>query len=132
VIKQLRRLIRRAADDSNANTAAALSDAVKRMKKETRESLVFHFKNYRENLKFQYIFLLADAVSETILNAMTARFHDYTQDLSRLTGSMVKNQVDKDRIFAALKTLSENADAVSDRVNQFRDRLNTAADAGST
>jgi len=26
------------------------------MKSETRESILFHFKNYRENLKFQYSF----------------------------------------------------------------------------
>ena len=129
VIRQFRRLVRRPADDSTANNAAALNDAVKRMKKETRESLVFHFKNYRENLKFQYIFRLVDAVSESICDAMMARFHDYTQDLSRLTGSMVKNQVDKDKIGDDLKILSENADAVSARMRQFRDRLSETATA---
>lgn len=122
-IKQIKRLIRRPVRDEAANAVSALNDAVRRMKKETLESLVFHFKNYRENLKFQYIFLLVDAVSENIHNTMVERFHDYTQDLSELTGSMVKNQIDKDRLSSSLEGAAASAGKISEMIGRFGERL---------
>lgn len=127
-IKQLRRIVRRPVTDETINALTALKKAVKRMKKETQESLVFHFKNYRENLKFQYIFALVDAVSENIRDAMMARFHDYTQDLSRLTGSMVKNQIDKDRVLKDLQEAATAAEDLSGRIHQFGEQLKKTTD----
>ncbi len=130
-IKQLRRLVRRPVTDEAINAVTALKKAVKRMKKETQESLVFHFKNYRENLKFQYIFALVDAVSENISDAMMARFHDYTQDLSQLTDSMVKNQIDKDRVLHDLQEAAAAAEDLSDRIRQFGEQLKKTTDTHS-
>ncbi len=123
-IKQIKRLIRQPVKDEAANALNALKDAIKRMKKETEEGLVFHFKNYRENIKFQYIFQLVDAVSDNIYDVMMERFHDYTQDLSLLTGSMVKNQVDKDHLSSSLQECASTVDEISAGISQFSDLLN--------
>jgi len=122
-IKQIKRIIRQPVKDEAANALSALKDAIKRMKKETEEGLVFHFKNYKENLKFQYIFQLVDAVSGNIYDIMLERFHDYTQDLSQLTGSMVKNQVDKDQLSFSLQESASTVDGISVRIKQFGDML---------
>jgi hypothetical protein len=122
-IKQIKRLIRQPVKDETANALSALKDAIKRMKKETKEGMAFHFKNYRENLKFQYIFQLVDVVSDNIYDVMIERFHDYTQDLSRLTDSMVKNQVDKEQVSFFLQASASTLDEISGRINQFGDML---------
>ena len=127
-IKQIKRLFRQPETEETVNALSALKDAVKRMKKETQESLVFHFKNYRENLKFQYIFKLVDTVSENISDTMMERFHDYTDDLSQLTGSMVKNQIDKDRLFSSLQESAAYAEEISIGINKFGDRLQKTVD----
>ncbi|MBC2716555.1 MAG: hypothetical protein HF978_14725 [Desulfobacteraceae bacterium] len=126
-IKQIKRLIRQPVKDETANALSALKDAIKRMKKETEEGLAFHFKNYKENLKFQYIFQLVDAVTDNIYDVMMERFHDYTQDLSQLTGSMVKNQVDKDQLSLSLQESASTVGEISGRMEQFGASLEKTA-----
>ena len=93
------------------------------MKKETEGSLVFHFKNYKENLKFQYIFKLLDDASNHIYDVMMERFHDYTQDLSQLTSSTAKKQVDKEALARALQDMAVDVDEISERMDRFGDIL---------
>jgi hypothetical protein len=122
-IKQIKRLIRQPVKDEAANAMSALKDAVKRMKKETEESLVFHFKNYKENMKFQYIFQLVDAVSDNINNVLMERFHDYSQDLSQLTGSMAKNQVNTEQLAESLKESAAMVAEITASIRQFGEKL---------
>lgn len=122
-IKQIKRLIRQPVKDEAANAMSALKNAIKRMKKETEEGLVFHFKNYKENLKFQYVFQLVDAVSDNIHDVLMERFHDYTQDLSQLTGSMAKNQVNKEQLYASLQASALAVDEISGSIRQFGEKL---------
>ena len=122
-IKGLKRLIRQPVKNESQNALSALKDAISRMKKETEGSLVFHFKNYKENLKFQYIFKLLDAVSNHIYDVMMERFHDYTQDLSQLTSSTTKKQVDKEALSRALKNMAAEVDGISERMDRFGDTL---------
>ncbi len=122
-VKGLKRLIRQPAKNETENALSALKDAVLRMKKETEGSLVFHFKNYKENLKFQYIFKLLDAVSSQIYDVMMERFHDYTQDLSQLTSSTAKKQVDKESLSRALQDRAAEVDGILERMDRFGDAL---------
>jgi len=122
-LKHVRRFIRQPVKDQTDNAISALRDAIRRMKKETEEGLIFHFKNYKENLKFQYIFKLVDAVSDAIYDAMMERFHDYTQDISQLTGSMVSNQLDKDHLSASLQAAASAAGGISGKMARFSDLL---------
>ena len=45
----------------------------KEEKPETEKAVVFHFKNYRENLKFQYMFVLADAIARMMSETLISR-----------------------------------------------------------
>jgi len=124
-LKGIKKLIRQPVKDETENAISALTDAIKRMKKETLEGLVFHFKNYKENLKFQYIFKLIDTVSDNIYEVMMERFHDYTQDLSQLTSSAVKEQVDKDQLSQDFDGVASDVKAISDRMDTFHNALVT-------
>ena len=48
----------------------ALENALSRMKRETAKSIVFHLKDYRENLKFSYFFKLVELVAENFAQQM--------------------------------------------------------------
>ena len=86
-MKAVKRLFRQPVSGQTENAMSALQDSVSRMKKETVEGLLFHFKNYRENIKFQYVFRLVDILSDHIFNLLMERFHDYSEDLTQLTAA---------------------------------------------
>lgn len=114
--QRFKRLLRRSAQNDTANAISALKTAVRRMKAETRESILFHFKNYRENLKFQYIFKLVDGMSQHIHDSMTERFHDYAEDLVQMTAMTTARQEDRTR-------LSDDVQAVASEVTDIRQRM---------
>jgi GTPase SAR1 family protein len=114
--QRFKRLLRQSAQDDTANAISALKIAVRRMKAETRESILFHFKNYRENLKFQYIFKLVDGVSQHIHDSMMEQFHDYAEDLAQMTVMTTARQEDRTR-------LSKDAGAVASEVTEIRHRI---------
>jgi len=118
-IKAVKRLFRQRAGSQTENAVSALQDSVSRMKKETVEGLLFHFKNYRENIKFQYIFRLVDIISDYIFDALMERFHDYSEDLSQLTTSAAGKQVDKEQLFFAFQEAAKKVSDVTDQLERF-------------
>ncbi|MEE4358271.1 MAG: dynamin family protein [Desulfococcaceae bacterium] len=81
----------------------ALKGGVSRLKKETRHSLLFHFKDFRENIKFQYLFRLTNALADRICDNLCEQFGTYAQDLSKIRDMVSRKQEDKDRILEALE-----------------------------
>ena len=74
------------------------------MKRETGKSVAFHLKDYRENLKFRYLFKLAEAASDGFARTALDRFQAYFSDLSAIMKKIGTSQGDKAR---ALKILNE-------------------------
>ncbi len=62
----------------------ALRSGVARMKKEIEASLSFYFKNYRENIKYQYFFKLIESVSEELYVQLSSRFESSGDDFVEL------------------------------------------------
>jgi hypothetical protein len=94
------------------------------MKKETAESLIFHFKNYNENIKFQYIFKFIDLISDRLYSLMMERFHDYSQDLSGAMSLTAVKQVDKEQMFSSLRDVESGLNALSDRIAEYQKQVN--------
>jgi len=118
-IKAVKRLFRQQAGSQTENAVSALQDSVSRMKKETVEGLLFHFKNYRENIKFQYIFRLVDIISDYIFDALMERFHDYSEDLSQLTTSAAGKQVDKEQLSFAFQAAAKKVSDITEQLERF-------------
>lgn len=81
-LKLVGRLIKRPV--RYGNETRAIEKAVERMKKEAEKAIVFHFKNYKENLKYQYILKLADTAADNCRAAFLDRFRACRADLSDL------------------------------------------------
>jgi hypothetical protein len=101
----------------------ALASAVKRMKRETERSILFHLKDYKENIKFQYVLKLADAAGQALYRQMLERFQHQGADLSRLTAMVAEQRLDKQALLASLDRLAERSAALEGRMDQFKSEL---------
>ncbi|MDI6795845.1 MAG: dynamin family protein [Desulfatibacillaceae bacterium] len=63
-----------------------LSVALSRMKKQTEESLMDQFLDYRENLKYQYVFKLMDRLADSLWASLFERFKLFTQGSAQTFG----------------------------------------------
>jgi hypothetical protein len=119
VIRNVSKLFRKSANREGEETLWALKDAIRRMKRETGKSVVFHLKDYRENLKFRYLFKLAETTSEGFGQAVLDRFQAYFSDLSATMERIGTSQNDKAR---AVKILNE-MDQISQQLNKKLDLI---------
>ncbi|MCF8025570.1 MAG: dynamin family protein [Desulfobacteraceae bacterium] len=117
-IQTMKRLARRGQGSGHADISA-LKSGVAKMKRETETTIVFHFKNYRENLKFQYLFRLIDATATELNQWLVNRFQTYRTDLNRIREMTNKDQADKeqalsciDEILTALGKLDRQLDSL--------------------
>ncbi len=116
---RLRRLFRRPAGNSVKEGHAALKTAVKRLKRETEEGISFQFKNYKENIKFQYLFTLVDAVSAQLYEEIMNRFHDFTNGLVELSEFAGKHQLDGTHLVNQLNDMASVAVELEGRLKEI-------------
>lgn len=101
----------------------ALKAGVKGMKREIEASVFYHFKNYKENIKFQYIFKLIDAVSSSLFEALFDRFQTDVTDLSKAVELLNIKRIDKQRASIMFEEMKMSAEDINDRINRIREKL---------
>ncbi len=122
VVRILKKLLRKP-QDKNKEEIRALKDGVSRMKRETEKSIIFHFKDYRENIKFQYIFKLVEAASNSLYKSLLDRFQAYSADLSQTVELISKKRIDKQRASEVLKEMEQTAKDISERIQMVREKI---------
>jgi septin family protein len=100
------------------------------MKRETEATVVFHFKNYRENLKFQYLFLLIDAVAGEMSQWLIQRFQTYATDLTRIREISNKSQEEKKQSLAEIEEMISELERIKGQVDSLRNSLGRQSPAG--
>ena len=123
VVKVFKRLLKKPIGSHNEEAVLALKDGVLRMKRETEKSILFHFKDYRENLKFQYIFKLVEAVSNSHHQALLDRFRAYVADLSDIVGLISNKRIDKEQAFEILKEMEMTSKKINNRISKVRQEI---------
>ncbi|MCG6906867.1 MAG: dynamin family protein [Desulfobacteraceae bacterium] len=126
MIRLARRLLKRPLRGEGHEKIRALEDGLLRLKRETEAVIRFHFKDYRENLKYQYLFKLVDALAGDLYALLMNRFQAYTADSAQLAELIGSKQSDKQ---TALERLGELAAASAD-LNERIARLRAALAAG--
>ncbi|MBL0713015.1 MAG: dynamin family protein [Desulfosarcina sp.] len=122
-LRGFRKLLRKPVDEGRGEAVQALKDGVERMKKETERSLLFHFKDYRENIKFGYIFKMVESASVQIADALLERFQTYESDLAQMVALIDENQTVKSRQAASFREIAASADHLYQRGLSLRDRV---------
>ncbi len=108
--------------DGQARTKV-LEDAVQRMISETLQSVVYQLKDYRENLKFGYLFQLVDAACESYAQKVLERFQAYFCDLSAILERVGTSQEDQEKAKAIIDEMDRSSRELVEKINRIRRRL---------
>ena len=100
---------------------------MRRMKRETARSVVFHLKDYRENLKFRYFFKLVEAASESFAQTVLERFQAYFSDLSATIERIGTSQSDKDKARQIFDDMERTSRELGDKINRIRAEIEGAS-----
>lgn len=123
MLNLFRRVLKKPVQDKKADAVLALKDGIRRMKRETERSIVSHFKNYRENIKFQYIFKLADALSNRYYDILTEQFQTYISELTLLISLVNQKRIDKKQLFTILQEIDGDLGNISIKINKVREKI---------
>jgi hypothetical protein len=123
VLRGFRQLLRKPVADGHQEEIQALKDGVERMKKETQRSVLFHFKDYRENIKFRYMFPMVESAAEQIAEALLDRFRTYEEDLTQMASLIHADQAEKGSRADALRECMAGADLLYQRAQHLRDAV---------
>jgi predicted patatin/cPLA2 family phospholipase len=127
VLKVFKKLLKKPVQNEKEGEIQALKDGLKRMKRETERSIIDHFKNYRENIKFQYIFKLVEAASNKLYEGLVERFQSYVTDLSETVDLVNDKQSDKQQAYEILKEMELASNDVGIRINKVRGKIELIA-----
>jgi GTPase SAR1 family protein len=123
VVKMFKKLLKKPPTGEREEKMAALADGMVRIRRETENSMQFHFKSYRENFKFQYLVKLVDAASASLYEAMNDRFQAYVTDLSNLSGLMDREEAARAKIRETLGEMEDRAGDMVMRIERIRENL---------
>jgi hypothetical protein len=123
MIKAIKKLFKRPIESEKEGQMRALSDGLKRIKQETERSLVFHLGDYRENLKFQYIFKLVDVAANNLLDLLFDRFRIFTTDISEMQELVGKEHTARADAINALTAIGGSLAHISRRLDTLRMKI---------
>ena len=123
LVTLLKRPLKKSIQNRQEDESHALKDGVGRMKRETERSIVSHFKDYQENLKFQYIFKLADTAFQSLLECLMERFEAYSTDISRITQWADGHQTDKGQVSQTLNGMWIKSRETAQQIKSIREQM---------
>ena len=120
IVNLVKKAMKKSADKVHQEQFLALASGVKRMKRETERSVLFHLKDYKENIKFQYMLKLADASATSLYGQMLERFQHHGADLSRLVDLMVEQRLDKEKVLASLDRMGDASRSLHEKIGHLK------------
>jgi GTPase SAR1 family protein len=123
VLKFFKKILKKPLQTKNEQEMMALKDGVLRMKRETEKSVGFHFKDYQENIKFQYIYKLIEAASNRLYETLVDRFQIYGTDLSDIVERINNKLINKKQASEILKNMEQTSMEIDGRINIIREKV---------
>jgi len=123
VLKFFKKAFKKPLQNEKEEQMLALSAGVKRMKAETEKAVLFHFKNYRENFKFQYAFKLVDFAASHLHRTLLERLRAYDTDLTELTRVMETRGDEREQLIALLDKTSAELQKIEHDLEKVRGRM---------
>jgi len=125
IVKIFKKLFKKPIQGKNEEEILALKDGVLRMKREMEKSVISHLKDYQENIKFQYIYKLVEAESNSLYETLLDRFQVYVADLSSIVDLINNKMIDREQTFEMMKTMSLDCSEMDKKINGLRERIET-------
>ena len=120
LLRLVRRALKKPLGEMGDEQIQALQDGIRRMKRETERSIQEHFRDYQENIKFQYLRKLVDAAGQHLFESLAEHFQIYVSDLKTLAQSMHGERSDKEQIIEALRAITADMAGIQSRIEALR------------
>ncbi len=125
VVKIFKKLLKKPIQGKNEGEILALRDGVLRMKREMEKSVISHLKDYQENIKFQYIYRLVEAESNSLYESLLDRFQIYGADLSSIVDLINNKMIDREQTFEMMKIMALDCSEMGEKINDLRGKIDT-------
>lgn len=130
VVRAFKQLLKKPLAAKGSEARGALADGVRRMKRETERSVLTHFKDYQENIKFQYVSKLVDAVSGHLFSDLLDRFQAFFTDHTRMVDLIGAERLDKKAALETLTQMTEASAAIAATLERISGRIDATAATG--
>ncbi|MBT8358557.1 MAG: hypothetical protein KJO61_12415, partial [Deltaproteobacteria bacterium] len=118
-----KKLIKKQISENSSDEIKALKSGVHRMKRETQKSIMAHLNDYKENVKFKYLFKLVDAVSDVLNQELLSGFNTCADELSGLIDGINKNKVDKKRLHEIIADIMQDIPKINAKIKRVKKEL---------
>ncbi len=123
MLRWFRKYLNKNPQQPQQDVILALKDGMRRAKRETQKSLLFHIEDYKENIKFQYVFKLVDAVANRLYEDQVAQFQAFGSDLGKLTDCVMKRKQDKKMILNHIQSLQKQLNRLQHRLESIQQQI---------
>ena len=117
VVTFFKKILKKPIEKKNEESILALQAGVLRIKRETEKSMAFFFKDYQENIKFQYAYKIVEAVSNSLYESLIDRFQGYAADLSNTVDLINNKLIDKEQASTTLQEMAMGAEKIEEKIN---------------
>jgi hypothetical protein len=124
--RNLKKLLKKPAGKRAEVVRQALSGGIQQMKRETLKSVVEQLRDYRENLKFAFLFKLVESFAENLSDLMLDRFQLFFTDLAAVADRLDSTRTDKQRTSTILKEMDQRTMEVKGSIGHLRRRIEQA------
>ncbi|NOQ18346.1 MAG: hypothetical protein GQ571_00090 [Desulfobacterales bacterium] len=129
VVKFFKKILKKPIERKNEEGILALQAGVLRMKRETERSMAFFFKDYQENIKFQYMYKIVEAVSNSLYESLIDRFQAYAADLSNIVELINDKLIDKEQASTTLQEMAITTGKIEEKINTVCENIKTFSSA---
>jgi hypothetical protein len=119
-VKLIKKAFKKPLKDEEEEKLRALTDGFTLIQRETEKSIIFHFENYRENFKFQYISRLLEASATHLHQLLVERFQTYDTNIRALENLIEKKGKDREELIQFLDRVAEEATRIQMEINTAR------------
>ncbi len=123
ITKAFKKLFKKPLENEKEEQFLALRHSVIRIKQETEQSIISSFKDYRENIKFQYLFKLVDGATTRLNQEILDRFQSYGEDLTRITVLTQSRKLDREEVHLILSRIFKDAFGAGTQITKIKEKL---------
>jgi len=120
-VRVIKNLFKKPVLSKNEEGMRALKMGIHKIKRETKDAILSHFMDNKENIKFQYFFKLADAIADNCYRMLLGRFQMYTHNLSQLAEMINKKEIDRESIAHNLSEIAQSSVEISHRITRIKE-----------
>ena len=121
--QNLRKVLKKPTSKKEDVIQQALSGGTRQMKRDSVRLIVEQLKDYRENLKFAFLFKLIENFADNIDELMQDRFQLFVTDLAVVADRLDSTKIDKQSTLEILKEMDRESAGVKGSIEHLRRRI---------